>query len=735
MAHINFMDLQQEKYQDIQDFRDQYMSVKKVCDELELTFGHCESDARELLKTEGVSELTEEQLDDVLNRVEEEHHAIIFLYKSDRQRFGKYITEKENEILQKKDPFPKTVEDMCRVLEGWKNDNRHNRFSEANDGVAFATTDTAGTKGKNKNKKVTCFKCKKQGHYANKCKEVSDEDNNKSLKEKKSSNKKGSNFTNHGQHNKKKANEDGDNGNTSEEEEESSDDENYKFAFLQHDVTCSIHDKAAIPKTFDSQSTVDVFSNPKLPTNIRDAKKNLTLYCNAGKAIINKKGDLKGYGTVWFYPEGIANILSLGNVKKKHRITYDSSHDKGFLVFKADGTARAFRPSKKGLFFSDVKNDVAHTFVNTVENNKTKYTVKEYSDTVRASSLQNIIGRPSTQDYIKYVERNMIPNCPINKADILRAEDIFGANIGSLQGKTTRKKSERIVTTIHELPTQIIQRHGNVTIEVDIMYVNGIPFVVTTSRSIHFCMAEMIKNEKSMTIAMAIKQVLKIYHRHGFKVQFLLGDGQFEHIKKYFVDTDLTINITGLNEHVPAIERAIRTIKERIRAIVNQLPFKAYPHRLIVEMVYNVVFWLNVFPHKDDVHEVMSPRSIVTGLHINHDKHCALEFGSYVQIHEEHDNSMLARTSGAIALKLTGNIQGSHYFLNVNSDRRVAWNNWTALPMPNEIIHMVHRLTAACRKYKGIVFTDSRGKIIDDNSPENDVETVEITEIQEWAIQ
>jgi len=36
MAHINFMDLWQVKYQDIQDFRDQYMSVKKVCDELEL---------------------------------------------------------------------------------------------------------------------------------------------------------------------------------------------------------------------------------------------------------------------------------------------------------------------------------------------------------------------------------------------------------------------------------------------------------------------------------------------------------------------------------------------------------------------------------------------------------------------------------------------------------------------------------------------------------------------------
>jgi len=177
---------------------------------------------------------------------------------------------------------------------------------------------------------------------------------------------------NHGQGNKKKGNKNEDNGSTSDKEEESSDDENYKFAFRKHDVSCSIQDKAAIPKTWillDSQLTVDVFSNPRLLTNIRDTKKSLTLYCNAGKAIITMKGDLKGYSTVWFYPEGIANILSLGNVKKKHRVTYHSTLDEGFLVFKADGTARSFRLSKEGLFFSDVKNEVAHAFINTVENN------------------------------------------------------------------------------------------------------------------------------------------------------------------------------------------------------------------------------------------------------------------------------------------------------------------------------------------------------------------------------
>jgi len=59
----------------------------------------------------------------------------------------------------------------------------------------------------------------------------------------------------------------------------------------------------------------------------------------------------------------------------------------------------------------------------------------------------------------------------------------------------------------------------------------------------------------------------------------------------------INVNITGRDKHVPEVERYIRTVKERTRAIVKTLTFEIFPDQLIVEIVYNTVFWQNCFPH------------------------------------------------------------------------------------------------------------------------------------------
>jgi len=201
--------------------------------------------------------------------------------------------------------------------------------------------------------------------------------------------------------------------------------------------------------------------------------------------------------------------------------------------------------------------------VHTVDSIKNKYTVKEYSVACKAQSIQDMIGCPSMKDFIRYVENNMLLNRPITKADIIHAEDILVPDLGSLKGKTTRTKPSRvIINTYNELPAEMLEKYGGITLAVDIMYTNVIIFVMTMSWAIHFGTAELIKNEKISTIMIALKQVIGAYKARGFQICHILVDGQFEHARKHIEQMGIMLNVTSQDEHVPEIERFIRMVKK-----------------------------------------------------------------------------------------------------------------------------------------------------------------------------
>ena len=136
-----------------------------------------------------------------------------------------------------------------------------------------------------------------------------------------------------------------------------------------------------IPKTWillDSQSTVDIFCNPQLLKNIRRTPKGMRVHCNARSRLTNLVGDLPGYGTVWYDPKAIANILSLWRVRDHYHITYDSSHRK-FIITKPSGKEFAFHESEGVLLYLDTTHQQGqqrqgHIFaVNTVKDNKKNF--------------------------------------------------------------------------------------------------------------------------------------------------------------------------------------------------------------------------------------------------------------------------------------------------------------------------------------------------------------------------
>ena len=109
---------------------------------------------------------------------------------------------------------------------------------------------------------------------------------------------------------------------------------------------------------------------------------------------------------------------------------------------KNEGSKKIFKQSKKGLYYMDTDENATNVvLLSTIEKKKSRYTSRDYNQAKLARKLQVPIGRPEIKDFIRYLDNNNIPNCPISRDDAIAAHDIFDRDIGGLQGKKTRKRT------------------------------------------------------------------------------------------------------------------------------------------------------------------------------------------------------------------------------------------------------------------------------------------------------
>ena len=260
----------------------------------------------------------------------------------------------------------------------------------------------------------------------------------------------------------------------------------------------------------------------------------------------------------------------------------------------------------------------------------------------------------------------------------------------TIKEKTKKSNPNHIkAPALLEVPDYIFKWHQNVTLRIDIFYVNKMAFFHTISRKIQLRTVEYVASENKEVLLKCLSKVIKMYESRCFSVQYKYRDTQFQCLRENVMP--IKVEIASRGEHVPEVEQSIKTIKGDIRMIYHALLYKKYPPLMIKGMVEHQVSMRNKFP--GGISKTMGPLSIVTGVPQPSYSDFILKFGLYVQIHDHptKTNNMRNQTTPAVALKSTGS-QNGWYFMSLETGKQIVRYKWTALTIPNSIIEAMHAM-------------------------------------------
>jgi len=136
-----------------------------------------------------------------------------------------------------------------------------------------------------------------------------------------------------------------------------------------------------IPETWillDSQSTVSVFQNKKMLLHVCPSNHCLKIFTNGSTQTSSLVWEINNFGTVWYHPNSLANILSLAEVQKKFHVTMDMAIKAVLCMHKMDRMVMKFMEYCSGLYYFNTvvidngnsNNITEYSFVVTVSGNK-----------------------------------------------------------------------------------------------------------------------------------------------------------------------------------------------------------------------------------------------------------------------------------------------------------------------------------------------------------------------------
>jgi hypothetical protein len=158
----------------------------------------------------------------------------------------------------------------------------------------------------------------------------------------------------------------------------------------------------------------------------------------------------------------------------------------------------------------------------TVANKKKKYSKRQVRQAEVAREYQRKLGNASPGQLIKMIGQGQLTMSGITAQDVVRALDIWGPDLGSLKGKTPSHKA----LLEEELPVLKTQQFESQTMYLDLIFVNGQPFLITVVNPLEYVMVSNLSKRDNWSLWASIESNVNHITKYGFKFKMVRVDGE-----------------------------------------------------------------------------------------------------------------------------------------------------------------------------------------------------------------
>ena len=107
------------------------------------------------------------------------------------------------------------------------------------------------------------------------------------------------------------------------------------------------------------------------------------------------------------------------------------------------------------------------------------YTRREILRAKRARRLYHILTAPDMVELKVLLRQNIMRSCPVEVDDVNLVDAIFGKDVPTLKGKSTRPKTKQTKDVKIELPEELESRKKELELAMDVMFIDKSSFLVT----------------------------------------------------------------------------------------------------------------------------------------------------------------------------------------------------------------------------------------------------------------